>query len=72
MQTVLCPVCLEVGESLLYGMTGRYGASDRGAGLWEGLAQRGDLEGGGGEEEEAARVLFLQSLSLSLSDTLFC
>ena len=34
-----------------------------GAGLWEGLAQRGELEGGGGEEEEAARVLFLQSLS---------
>lgn len=33
-----------------------------GAGLWEGLAQRGELEGGGGEEE-AARVLFLQSLS---------
>lgn len=33
-----------------------------GAGLWEGLAQRGESEGGGGEEE-AARVLFLQSLS---------
>ncbi|KAL3980167.1 hypothetical protein ACER0C_016240 [Sarotherodon galilaeus] len=34
-----------------------------GAGLWEGLAQRGESRGGGGEEEEAARVLFLQSLS---------
>lgn len=33
-----------------------------GAGLWEGLAQRGESRGGGGEEE-AARVLFLQSLS---------
>lgn len=53
-------------------MTGGWRARDKGAGLWEGLAQKGDLEGGGGEEEEAARVLFLQSLSLSLSDTLFC
>ena len=29
-----------------------------------GTSAKGELEGGGGEEEAAARVLFLQSLSL--------
>lgn len=48
-QTSLCPVRLV-----------RFGTGE-GAGLWEGLAQRGGLGPGGGGV--AARVLFLQSLT---------
>lgn len=58
MQTALCPVCLELGE---YCIASRPIADREGGRSMGGTSAEGELEGGGGRE--AARVLFLQSLS---------